>query len=129
MLDSFKQKGSSPEMFDDIFFISILDPDFPDRLFNDCDNYKTWWFYDLEYEIGNYKPMNEKQAEEIYQFIKSNKDKKRCFVHCSAGISRSGAVGEFIQDILGTESYQDFKKRNPNITPNLHIKKLLNQLI
>ena len=113
--------------YKDGFFISILDPDNPDNYFPDSDNYKTVWFYDLEYELGDYKIFNEDIAKELIEFILSNKDKKACIVHCSAGVARSGAVGEFINDILGSESWSDFKKRNPRISPNILVKTLLNK--
>lgn len=123
--DLMEMRVENPLDHPDVFFISILDPDCPESFHKDADNFKTWWFYDLEYEVGSYKPMSEEQAKEIVEFISKNKDKKRCIVHCSAGVSRSGAIGEFINDLYG-EKYQDFKRTNPNIIPNIYIKKLLN---
>jgi len=42
------------------------------------------------------KAFTEEQAQLIINFINKNKDKKTCIVHCSAGISRSGAVGTLL---------------------------------
>jgi len=117
------------EKSDNIFFISILDPDNTDNYFPDSDNYKTIWFYDLEYEVGDYKIFNDNIAKELILFILKNKDKKSCIVHCSAGVARSGAVGEFINDFLGSQSWSDFKKENPRISPNILVKTLLNKNI
>lgn len=126
--DLMELRVKNPLDHSDVFFISILDPDCPESFHKDTDNFKTWWFYDLEYEVGSYKPMSEEQGKEIVEFILKNKDRKRCIVHCSAGVSRSGAIGEFINDLYG-EPYQDFKRTNPNIVPNLYIKKLLNNYV
>jgi predicted protein tyrosine phosphatase len=62
------------------------------------------------------------QAVQILEFINlpANKSRKQCIVHCAAGVSRSGAVGTFINDYF-KGNYFDFKKLNPNIHPNNHI--------
>lgn len=68
------------------------------------------------------------KAKKLYEFIKRNKDKRMAIVHCSAGISRSGAVGTFIFDLYGrdTMTWEEFKRKNPKIQPNQHIIRLLN---
>ncbi len=97
-------------------------------------NVKVMHFDDLEQDEEKYNPstglyekifaFSPEQAQELYEFIMSNKDKKTCVVHCSAGISRSGAVGEFINDLFG-ESYAEFKRENPHTLPNNLVKRLL----
>jgi predicted protein tyrosine phosphatase len=69
--------------------------------------------------------FNEYKAKKLYEFIKSNKDKQIAVVHCGAGVSRSGAVGSFIYDIYGTMTWEEFKRKNPKINPNVHVLKLL----
>ena len=64
--------------------------------------------------------FNEQQARELNTFIKENKDKEICYVHCSAGISRSGAIATHIFDLYG-ESFDEFKHMNPQIQPNIDI--------
>jgi len=68
------------------------------------------------------------KAKKLYEFIKRNKEKSMAIVHCAAGISRSGAVGTFIFDLYGRESmtWDEFKRKNPQIEPNQHILRLLN---
>lgn len=112
---------------DDVMYISILDPDNINSILPDNSNYKTFWFYDFEEKIGNYKIFNDDIAKEIIDFILSNKDKSKCVIHCTMGISRSGAVGEFINSILGSESDEIFQKRNPNIFPNILVLTILNK--
>lgn len=113
--------------YPEAFFISILNPDDETDLIPAKDNMITQRFYDLEYDVAENKAMSEEQAKELYDFILANKDKEVCYVHCSAGVSRSGAIGEFINDLYGL-SWLTFKKMNPRISPNLHIKTLLNNL-
>lgn len=57
----------------------------------------------------------------LYNFIIKNQNKKKFIVHCSAGISRSGAAGEFLKLFF---EYQGIKTHFPeynNIRPNGHI--------
>jgi len=70
------------------------------------------------------KAFTETDAEELLNFIASNKDKETCIVHCSAGFSRSGAVGEFVNDFFGG-NYFKFKRVNPHVKPNGLVRRLL----
>jgi predicted protein tyrosine phosphatase len=105
------------ESHPDWCFISILDPDDKVALRENSKNYKTWWFYDLEEDVQNYKAITHDQANEIVDFIEKNIDKKKLFVHCTAGVSRSAAIGEFVYELFGG-SYQTFMKKNPNTMPS-----------
>lgn len=101
----------------DLFFISILDPDNKKKfLFREKFNYKTWKFYDLEYDVQNYKAISYEQAREISSFIKSNLD-KTLVVHCTAGVSRSGAIGEYYWELLGG-SYKSLMEKYSHIMPS-----------
>ena len=82
----------------------------------DTENFKTWKFYDIEYDINNYKAITFEQAKEIYEFIKKNEG-KNLICHCYAGVARSGAVGEFYWEMLGG-SYKQLTEKFPNISPN-----------
>lgn len=122
------------DTLEDTFFISILDPDEENSSFkpflSDSDNYLTVKFIDLVEPIGHKwadsNMFTEEMADTIVEFIMKNQDKKNCIVHCTAGVSRSGAVGEFVNDIFKYKPYQEFKRDNKNITPNVLVKKLLN---
>jgi predicted protein tyrosine phosphatase len=74
------------------------------------------------------RAITEDQAEELVNFIEKHKHKKVAFVHCAAGISRSGAVGAFISDLAGNK-YEDFKRANPQIHENRHVKNLMNRIV
>lgn len=74
------------------------------------------------------KCIIETQAKEIVDFLQSQDKNKitKCYVHCSAGISRSGAVGAFVSDYFGCK-YSDFKKVNPFVHENHKVLLLLNR--
>ena len=118
----------------DVFYLSINNPDDEDKtpIREDSDTFKSMWFYDIDEDIYNevkdftYKTISDEQLDELYDFIMKNKDKKNFVVHCTAGVSRSGAVGEFVNDLFGIP-YAEFRKQNPNIIPNTYIKKKLNE--
>jgi predicted protein tyrosine phosphatase len=86
------------------------------------------WFNDLEEEIPDIEPVmfDDDMADKVVEFVERNKDAKQWLLHCTAGISRSGAVGGFVADYLGV-SYLDFKRANPRICPNALVSNLLTQ--
>lgn len=118
----------------DVFYLSINNPDDEDKtpIREDSDTFKSMWFYDIDEDTYDevkdftYKTISDEQLDELYDFIMKNKDKKNFVVHCTAGVSRSGAVGEFVNDLFGIP-YAEFRKQNPNIIPNTYIKKKLNE--
>jgi predicted protein tyrosine phosphatase len=126
------------EKFDKAFFISINDTSDLRLGVNrthfkrEHPNVKILYFDDVEKEgetspTNPYRcePFSEKQAEELLDFIESNSDKLQCFVHCMAGISRSGAVGAFVNDFFGGR-YSDFVADNPQVLPNARVTRMLN---
>jgi predicted protein tyrosine phosphatase len=69
-------------------------------------------------------PMTEEQGEQIVSFVRAHEDKKAFVTHCAAGISRSGAVAQFIMEYFGG-SYADYKGFNPHTMPNARIRRIL----
>lgn len=112
----------------DAYFISILNPDNTSSIKPDSENYKTWWFWDLDNNIGSNLTITDEQADEIAKFIIQNKDKDKLYVHCSAGVARSGAIGEVVNDFFGL-SYDTFKRINPQVVPNTTVKIKLHQAL
>lgn len=118
---------SNVEEIQDDFFISILDTSgiFSKKFFKEDHHNALTLMFDDVVEDGkpsptvqyNTKAFSDEQAEILYNFIMKNKHKKMCIVHCAAGISRSGAIGTFINDLFG-ENYHIFKRRNPRAIPN-----------
>jgi len=132
------------EKMDSIFFISItdtpqvlrmmgFDENYNDHYFKeDHDNVLNLEFDDVEHDgqssptnDGDTRAFSESQAEMLYQFIKKHRDKETCIVHCQAGISRSGAVGSFINGYCQGD-WEKFKRDNPQVMPNPRVHRMLN---
>lgn len=82
---------------------------------------------DIVWNGHNFLAMNEEQAKQCVEFIENNKG-KNFYIHCRAGISRSGAVSQFIYDFYNQDNIYDeenFKRFNSHIRPNNHVLRLL----
>lgn len=117
------------------FFISINDTRGTDEVpyFENKSNVKVIYFDDIDQDIddpkwGLIKAFSIEQAKELVDFIDKQKDKESCIVHCAAGISRSGAVGTFVNDYF-REDWEEFKRQNPYISPNGLVLSLLNRVV
>jgi len=62
----------------------------------------------------------------IEQLHKSEED-TNLIIHCTAGISRSGAVGTFASDYIGN-SYDDFISDNPYVMANPYVLRILKRV-
>lgn len=77
--------------------------------------------------VGHEKgALSELQAQEILYFIENNKDKDNWYIHCSAGISRSGAVASIVYEYLKSNNESVVIKPEYPKTPNYYIRKMLN---
>lgn len=72
-------------------------------------------------------PMTEEQGKTILDFIRANEDKDNFIIHCAAGISRSGAVAKFANELFGGEE-RDYWAVNPYTHPNARILGILRNL-
>jgi predicted protein tyrosine phosphatase len=101
----------------------------------DHPNVLRLWFDDVEMDTDKFSPTNQEKikafdnedARKVRDFIKLNKDKNTFIVHCSAGISRSGAVAQYICDYFQCDREQ-FLRDNPYIHPNGRVTRMLNNL-
>ena len=70
-------------------------------------------------------------AEEIVRFIKRIDTNRLLFINCGAGVSRSGAVGEVLNEYfnryLEFNALDDeyFRRLNPQILPNPLVRRIL----
>lgn len=120
----------------DTLFISInnnFDNSVKPHFSENKDNVLILHFDDVENDIYENnkliaKSFTNEQGTTLLQFLEKNKNKSKCIVHCTAGISRSGAVGTFINDHYGTDTYDEFKKRNPYVHPNGQVLSVLNRI-
>lgn len=127
----YKAKEKIPDLLKECAFISINDtfefvrPDSP--------NYLNLSFDDREEELIllNGEPcvlFNDEHAQIIKEFVEQNLNKKYWFIHCTMGQCRSGAIGDVLSEYFGI-NYSDFKKDNPQVKPNVLVKKILSQIL
>jgi predicted protein tyrosine phosphatase len=109
-------------------FISILDIDNDEVKYDlSIDNFLQVKMWDIErdiFECGvyKYKKPSDIELKKIVRFVNKHKDKSVFVIHCSAGISRSGAVAVFIKDKFKDEvDNEKFYNENKYIWPNLYI--------
>lgn len=101
--------------------ISITEPEeefIDNTVFKYFNNFIKLSFSDINYNLettNNYfdikediRTISNEQIKLLQQFIISNKDKK-FIIHCTVGISRSSAIGLFIEEILNDNPI-DIKK-------------------
>jgi len=69
-------------------------------------------------------PMSEEQGKAILAFIEQNSHADVCVVHCAAGVKRSGAVAQFINDWADID-YFTARSLNPSTKPNARILSIL----
>jgi predicted protein tyrosine phosphatase len=95
--------------------------------FDDCNEYKKHPIIGSSGGFYEQIPMSEEQALEVIKFVEKMDNNSNVYVHCTAGVSRSGAVGAFINDYFG-RSWDKFKFDNPQVIPNSHISSLLKKM-
>ncbi len=112
---------SFPELItDSIAWITISDPD-KNNISIQAKNKLSLKFSDIEENTNKEILFNEEIAKEIIDFIKLHKDKK-FIINCEAGISRSAAVGLFIEKILLNEMSVN---KHIRFEPNMFVFNLL----
>ena len=101
-------------------------PPFSEPFLN-SDNLLVLYFDDVE---QGETAMTPEQAEAIVEFV-CRPDPRPLMVHCSAGISRSGAVGSVLNWYFNRyrednpREYRRFVSTHPDIIPNTHVSHLL----
>ena len=85
-------------------------------------------FDDCSPECGKGNPLSEKQAQQIYKFFCKNIAVDNFYIHCSAGISRSAAVGLCLRDFFNSLNYKVELKHN-GIMPNSYVERLIHKII
>lgn len=88
-------------------------------MFDDCDEDKE--IMDLS---GNSKGLwirtiNKEQTVELHKFINNNKD-KNFIIHCHAGVSRSGAIAQYVCEVKDIP-LEIFQQMNPYVLPNRRV--------
>jgi len=127
------------ELFASVRVISVNSVRIPEkppfsRKFWEADNVLVLSFDDVDdsdpFIFQGSRFMSEVDAEAIAAFVESP-DPRPIVVHCTAGISRSGAIGACLNEYFNRKLSQDETARqafwiaHPYINPNLHVMKLL----
>ena len=132
-MEKLKKEGLGYESF----VISITDPT-DDPLFpGDTDRRTCHQFYDIEPRTDGemdelvliYPAMLPVDAVRMVKLIRrahASPHDEVLYVNCEAGISRSGAVADFVQNVCRLP-WEDFKRDNAHIFPNAHVKRLLRE--
>ncbi|MDD5662820.1 MAG: hypothetical protein PHT71_00990 [Victivallaceae bacterium] len=119
------------ELFRKYRIISINNVSFPaepppfSARFRSALNLLTLFFDDVE--TGFPHAMTGEDARKIAEFI-VKPDQRPFLIHCTAGISRSGAVGEVLNRYFNrddAEAFQQFFADNPDLNPNRHVRQTL----
>lgn len=121
--------------YDYACFISILDTDNNEQKFDKAiDNFLQVKMWDVEDDLFEndkvrYEKPSDDELKKIVTFVNKHKDKTVFIIHCSAGISRSGAVARFIENkFIDEVDREKFNSENKQIQPNLYILKRLIEL-
>lgn len=133
--------------FDNVWLIHITDVDMP-SLFHDSEKCITLKFEDIDPNwfakkkgymenddqailsgvFSGERIFSQADAKKVLDFLhraNANPDSNDALlVNCMAGVSRSGAVVDFARVMFGI-GFDEFKRLNPRIVPNRHVKQLL----
>ena len=127
LMESNNLTSSNIEEVKSTIIISINDTSGVSYFKENLENVLVLYFDDLTYlEAEDLTLFNKEHALKIIKFFEKFKDKENLIVHCSAGISRSGALALYFNDYLRQDYFQ-FKKDNPKIIPNGFIYSLLRE--
>ena len=119
-----------------VFVVSIVDPEEAPIFAADTDRIITLRFHDLDPQWPvdperdprpSYVFMNAEQARQIVDHVlkfHQHPEPWELLVNCMQGISRSGAVGTFVQRVAGIPAEQ-FLTQNTGLRPNPYVLKLL----
>jgi len=119
-----------------VFVVSIVDPEEAPIFAADTDRIITLRFHDLDPQWPvdperdprpSYVFMNAEQARQIVDHVlkfHQHPEPWELLVNCMQGISRSGAVGTFVQRVAGIPAEQ-FLTQNTGLHPNGYVLKLL----
>lgn len=109
---------NNPEKIEgnDIAIISVIDPGKERLIPHNLKNVLVLEFPDID-DADASNSFN--YEEDVITFIKKHKNKSMFFVHCTAGVSRSGGIGMFIRDFyLNEYEKQYFDRFHKHLTPN-----------
>ena len=132
--ENWRGKKMERQLFRDNRIISINSVSSPaeqppfSQEFLESDNLLVLYFDDVN--EGEANAMTPEQAKQIVDFVHSDDDRS-LIIHCTAGVSRSGAVGDVLNWYFNryiTDNRPDYhlnESMNRKIIPNSHVRRLL----
>lgn len=69
-----------------------------------CRDVLTLYFDDIDAPVEGLTLFTSRQADEVIDFLARNRSVDTLLIHCYAGVSRSGAVADFVLEYLGSKS-------------------------
>ena len=120
--------SSNVEEVKSTIFIEINETSGVSYFKENLENVLILHFDDLTYlESEDLTLFNKEHALQIIKFFEKFKDRENIIIRCNAGVSRSGALGLFFNDLL-RQDYFEFKKNNPKVIPNGFVYSLLREV-
>lgn len=118
------------ETFKNLYIISIEGSFKTEHYFKtNKSNVLNLIFDDIAVDEYNKILFSDEHAKQIIKFVENiSKENFQIIIHCAAGISRSGAVGSFLQYYFDTD-YEKFKSTNIKISPNYHVLSVLKKVL
>lgn len=121
-----------------IFFISVIEPG-ANPVFTGSDNRALTLSFDdvspemfesaerfailckeMEHFKRPYRLFSQEQASRIISYVKTAEESPNhitWYVHCTLGVSRSGAIASFIREFCDFDATK-FSRHNPHVVPN-----------
>lgn len=118
-----------------VCFISMIDEDNREFKYDtEQNNFLQVRMWDITKDLYSgedlkYRKPQKSELIKIVKHVNKHSYSNKFIVHCSAGISRSGAVATYIRDkFLDQICQEKFKKDNKYIRPNKYILNMLKEL-
>ena len=134
--EAMRERARDHRISANTFVVSIIDPEEEPIFEEDTERIITVRFHDLDPQWPvdperdprpSYVFMNAEQARQIVDHVlkfHQHPEPWELLVNCMQGISRSGAVGTFVQRVAGIPAEQ-FLTQNTGLHPNGYVLKLL----
>jgi predicted protein tyrosine phosphatase len=121
---------STKDLIEDCIIISINDTGYNTAIYDNKHivDIIRFHFDDIEMPINGLTRLNKRLAKLIKNFVDTYKDKvNNIIVHCTAGISRSGAVGCTLAMYLNGDN--EYLLKTGQYIPNKHVYKLMCEVL
>lgn len=91
-----------------------------------CDDWSEEGIMKIQREVPSFVPFNLLMKRELDNFISKNNDVELCIINCHAGVSRSPALGAYIERETGETDWFTKFYESPIRLPCYYICRILN---